>query len=367
TVVTDPSFEPTATSALVAKLVDFVAACRLDYAGCLVAESESDCLPFVGGECALGTDILEDRQEDFECLAADVPHLVAMVLAHNHGRRDGILEVYRHLRRRSSPSWANIVDGMWIFRVKRPPGSPHVFKARYVARGFSQRQGVDFFYTFSPTSKMTTPTPRFLLHVAAQCDYELHSRDASWVDDLATQRSSQGYTFSLGSGSVSWWSTRSSSVFSSSCEAEIYAGAMGAQELRWLTYLLTDLGERPRSSSVLVVSVIGVGADEELAIGAGAIVVSSASVSVAAAAVVSAAADVDAAAVVSAVVVCSEIDNRVAVSCSLIWNEIKNEDVVRQDRFDNVKSSFPIVQLELLSGAVSFKVNPFCQELADTE
>ncbi|CAI7787599.1 unnamed protein product, partial [Closterium sp. NIES-53] len=72
--------------------------------------------------------------------------------------------------------------------------------------------------------------------------------DASWVDDLATQRSSQGYTFSLGSGSVSWRSTHSSSVFSSSCEAEIYAGAMAAQELHWLAYLLTDLGERPRSS-----------------------------------------------------------------------------------------------------------------------
>ncbi|CAI7834384.1 unnamed protein product [Closterium sp. NIES-53] len=71
--------------------------------------------------------------------------------------------------------------------------------------------------------------------------------DASWVDDSATQRSSQGYTFSLGSGSVSWQSTRSSSVLSSSCEAEIYAGAMAAQELRWLTYLLTDLGEQPRS------------------------------------------------------------------------------------------------------------------------
>ncbi|CAI7831407.1 unnamed protein product, partial [Closterium sp. NIES-53] len=67
--------------------------------------------------------------------------------------------------------------------------------------------------------------------------------DASWVDDPATQRSSQGYTFSLGSGSVSWWSTRSYSVLSPSCEAEIYAGAMATQELRWLTYLLTDLGE----------------------------------------------------------------------------------------------------------------------------
>ncbi|CAI7852626.1 unnamed protein product, partial [Closterium sp. NIES-54] len=77
--------------------------------------------------------------------------------------------------------------------------------------------------------------------------------DAFWVDDLATQRSSQGYTSSLGSGYVSWRSTRSSSILSSSCEAEIYAGAMATQELRCLTYLLTDLGELPRSSPVLYV------------------------------------------------------------------------------------------------------------------
>ncbi|CAI5492053.1 unnamed protein product [Closterium sp. Naga37s-1] len=454
TVVTDPSFESTAASALVAELVDFAARCRLDYAASLVAESESVCPPSVGGECALGTDVLEDRQEEFQCFAAASPHL-----------------------------------------------------ARYMARGFSQRQGVDYFQTFSPTPKMTTL--RVLLHIAAQRDYELHSldfstaflqdslheeiwlrrppgftgsfppgtqwslrrpvyglrqaprewhdtlrttlaalgfapstadpslflrtdtslppfyilvyvddlvfatadtaglaqvkselqkrhsctdlgelrsylglqitrdraqrtitltqshmvqqvlqrfgftysspqatplstrhslsalpsdesvepsgpypelvgclmylmtctrpdlayplnilaryvapgrhlpehmaaakrvlrylcstsgmglvlggrspvvltghADASWVDDLAAQRSSQGYTFSLGSGSVSWRSTRSSSVLNSSCEAEIYAGAMAAQELRWLTYLLTDLGEPPRSPPVLYV------------------------------------------------------------------------------------------------------------------
>ncbi|CAI7751404.1 unnamed protein product, partial [Closterium sp. NIES-53] len=61
--------------------------------------------------------------------------------------------------------------------VKRPPGSPPAFKARYVARGFSQRQGVDYFQSFSPTPKMTTV--RVLLHVAAQRDYELHSLDFS--------------------------------------------------------------------------------------------------------------------------------------------------------------------------------------------
>ncbi|CAI7736213.1 unnamed protein product [Closterium sp. NIES-53] len=51
-------------------LVDFAAACRLDYATNLVAESESNCPPSVGGECAFCTNVLEDSQEDFECLAA---------------------------------------------------------------------------------------------------------------------------------------------------------------------------------------------------------------------------------------------------------------------------------------------------------
>ncbi|CAI7917405.1 unnamed protein product [Closterium sp. NIES-54] len=62
TVVTDPSFESVAASVLVAELVDFAAACRFDYATSLVAESESDCPPPVGSECALSTDVLEDRR-----------------------------------------------------------------------------------------------------------------------------------------------------------------------------------------------------------------------------------------------------------------------------------------------------------------
>ncbi|CAI7812440.1 unnamed protein product [Closterium sp. NIES-53] len=50
-----------------------------------------------------------------------------------------------------------------------------------------------------------------------------------------------------------WRSTRSSSVLISSCDAEIYARAMAAQELRWLTYLLTDSGEQPCSPPILYV------------------------------------------------------------------------------------------------------------------
>ncbi|CAI5468585.1 unnamed protein product [Closterium sp. Yama58-4] len=206
TVVTDPSFECTAASALVVELVDFAAACRLDYATSLVAESEYVCPPSVGGECALGTDVLEDRQEDFECLAGAGPYLVAMLPA-LEGDSDALdiptprsyaeaitgpySSQWQTAMDAEIPSWkstgtyvdafpplgTNIVDGMWIFRVKRPPGSPPVYKARYVARGFSQRQGVDYFQTFSPTPKMTTLW--VLLHVVAQRDYELHSLDFS--------------------------------------------------------------------------------------------------------------------------------------------------------------------------------------------
>ncbi|CAI7751284.1 unnamed protein product [Closterium sp. NIES-54] len=496
TTVTDHSVESPTASALIAQLLDFAAACRLDYAIALVAEPASASPPSVGGECALGTDVLEDRREDFESLAAAVPCFASMLLALEgdadapdiptpRSYAEAITGPYSSQWQAAMdaemaswkstgiyvdevpPPGANIVDDMWIFRVQRPPGSPPAFKALYIARGFSQRQGVDYFQTFSPTPNMTTL--RVLLHVAAQCTQwslrrpvyglrqvprewhdtlrttlaalefapstadpslflrtdtsltpfyvlvyvddlifatadsealtlvksELQRRytctdlgelrsylglqitqdrarrtitltqshmvhqvlqrfgfqfslpqptplstihslsappsdesvepsgpypelvgclmylmtctrpdlayplsllaryvapgrhrkvhwdaakrvlrylcstscmglvlggrgpvvltghaDASWVDDSATQRSSQGYTFSLGSDSVSW---RSSLVLSSSCEAEIYAGAMAAQELCWLTYLLTDLGEQPRSPPVLYV------------------------------------------------------------------------------------------------------------------
>ncbi|CAI7753669.1 unnamed protein product [Closterium sp. NIES-54] len=53
TVVTDPSFESTVASALVAELVDFAARCCLDCAASLVVESGSACPPSVGGYCSL--------------------------------------------------------------------------------------------------------------------------------------------------------------------------------------------------------------------------------------------------------------------------------------------------------------------------
>ncbi|CAI7923158.1 unnamed protein product [Closterium sp. NIES-54] len=162
TTVTDPSFESAAASALVAELLDFAAACRLDYASALVAESVPASPPSVGGECALGTDVIEDRHEDFECLAAAVPRFASLLLAPEgdpdapdiptpRSYTEAITGPYSSQWQAAMdvemaswkstgtyvdevpPHGVNIVDGMWIFRVKRPPGSPPAFTARYVA------------------------------------------------------------------------------------------------------------------------------------------------------------------------------------------------------------------------------------------
>ncbi|CAI7848749.1 unnamed protein product, partial [Closterium sp. NIES-54] len=180
TAVTDPSFESAAASALVAELLDFAAVCRLDYANSLVAESASASPPSIGGECALGTDVLEDRQEDFESLAVVVPRFASMLIAPEgdpdapdiptpRSYAEAITGPYpsewQAAMDAEMASWkstgtyvdevpppgANIVNGMWIFR------------------------GVDNLHTFSPTPKMTSL--RVLLHVSAQSDYELHSLD----------------------------------------------------------------------------------------------------------------------------------------------------------------------------------------------
>ncbi|CAI7758619.1 unnamed protein product, partial [Closterium sp. NIES-54] len=302
TAVTDPSFEPAAASALVAELLDFAAAYRLYYATALVAESESASPPSVKGECTLGTDVLEDRQEDIECLVAAVPRFTSMLVAPEgdpdaaniptpRSYAEAITSPYSSLWQAAMdvemaswkstgtyvdkvpPPGANIVDGMWFFWVKRPPRSPHAFKARYVTRGFGQQQRVDYFQTFSPTPKMTTL--RVLLHVTTLHDYELHSVDFNTIflqgslHEKIWLRRSPGFT-----GSFPCRTTLAALEFTPSTADpslflrtdtslppfyvlvyvdDLVFATADTEELRWLTYLLTDLGEQPRLPLVVYV------------------------------------------------------------------------------------------------------------------
>ncbi|CAI7766364.1 unnamed protein product [Closterium sp. NIES-54] len=258
TVVTDPSLASTAASALVAELVDFAASCRLDYAASLVAESASVCPPSVGAALDTPGDLQREvRDRGTGCMTCssrcgrsdvgtrDQPQRVLVV---SHGSTILPYVPVQFSSPQATPlSTRHSLSALPSDESVEPSGPypelvgclihrpEHMAAAKRVLRYLCSTSGMGLVLGGRRPVVLTG-----------------HA-DASWVNDQATQRSSQGYSFSLGSGSVSWRSTRSSSVLSSSCEAKIYAGAMAAQELRWLTYLLTDLGEQPRSPPVLYV------------------------------------------------------------------------------------------------------------------
>ena len=74
------------------------------------------------------------------------------------------------------PPGGHAVDSKLVFRIKtNEAGEPVRYKARFVARGFTQRFGEDYGETFSSVAKM--PAVRLLLALAAVHDLELHVVD----------------------------------------------------------------------------------------------------------------------------------------------------------------------------------------------
>jgi hypothetical protein len=69
----------------------------------------------------------------------------------------------------------NVIKSKWVYRVKRRKDGTAQFKSRLVAKGFSQKPGVDYFATWAPTARLTTA--RVLLHLAAVRDMEIHVMD----------------------------------------------------------------------------------------------------------------------------------------------------------------------------------------------
>ena len=75
----------------------------------------------------------------------------------------------------SLPEGQSLVGGKWVYAIKSKPDGGERHKARYVAKGYSQRKGVDFHETFAPTAQMTSV--RLLMQIAAQYDMQLHQMD----------------------------------------------------------------------------------------------------------------------------------------------------------------------------------------------
>ena len=69
-----------------------------------------------------------------------------------------------------------MVTSKWIYKVKHAAnGSIDKYKARFVARVFSQLEGIDYEVTFAPTSRYTTI--RSLVSLATSMVWNIHQMD----------------------------------------------------------------------------------------------------------------------------------------------------------------------------------------------
>lgn len=76
----------------------------------------------------------------------------------------------------NKPSDKNIIDNKWVFKIKhKSDGNVERYKARLVARGFSQTKGVDYNEVFSPVAKF--PSLRFILSWAAKESFIIRQFD----------------------------------------------------------------------------------------------------------------------------------------------------------------------------------------------
>jgi len=77
---------------------------------------------------------------------------------------------------RSLPEGANLVSSRWVYKAKLGPnGEITKYKARIVAKGYSQVYGVDYEETFAPVAKITSL--RAILAWAASMDKEIEQMD----------------------------------------------------------------------------------------------------------------------------------------------------------------------------------------------
>jgi hypothetical protein len=74
------------------------------------------------------------------------------------------------------PHGKSVVTSKWLYKIKHAADdSIEKYKARFVARGFSQKEGIDYDEIFAPVARYTSI--RIIISLATVFGWELHQMD----------------------------------------------------------------------------------------------------------------------------------------------------------------------------------------------
>lgn len=72
--------------------------------------------------------------------------------------------------------YMHVLGNRWVFRTKiNSDGTLDILRARLVAKGFNQEEGIDYLETYSPVVR--TVTVRLVLHAATIMDWTIKQLD----------------------------------------------------------------------------------------------------------------------------------------------------------------------------------------------
>ena len=73
------------------------------------------------------------------------------------------------------PENRSTIGSRWVYTLKNGPNGEPKFKARFVAKGYSQIPGIDFNETFSPTARITSI--RTMIQIAVKNGFSIYQMD----------------------------------------------------------------------------------------------------------------------------------------------------------------------------------------------
>eukprot|EP00253_Pinus_taeda_P027421 PITA_27421 len=74
------------------------------------------------------------------------------------------------------PENRSVVGSWWIYKIKyAADGSIEKYKARFMAKGYTQKEGTNYEETFAPIARYSSI--RFIISLAAQIGWEIHQMD----------------------------------------------------------------------------------------------------------------------------------------------------------------------------------------------